>query len=123
MIEPADREFRELYGNRLTAAIEKRGISKAEAAKKAGVAISSIYHYSNAERQVSLYQAYCLAKALNVSLDWMIGYKPRPNQCVYDVIDRGYVCCRCKYTAEHDVRKYRYCPGCGAEIKYKTERI
>ena len=114
-------DFRTRFGERLAAAMEKRNQTVADVAESARVAKSSVYFYIHAERRPSLFESYLIARALNVSLDWLVGHKPKVAQCVYDVIDRGYVCTRCSYLAGEQVERYKYCPGCGAKIKYKTQ--
>jgi hypothetical protein len=115
-------EFLGRFAERIELAIEKRDITKTEAAARSKLPAKRLYTYTDGTRRIPLYDAYRIARGLNVSMDWLSGHKVTPPKCVYDVIDTGYVCTRCRYQAGYNVRNYKYCPGCGAEIKQKTER-
>lgn len=113
-------EFRSAFGNRLKSVCEKRSMTRREVAKDAKLAASCVYDYSEGSKRAGLYESVRIAKALKVSLDWLAGYKPPQRKCVYDRMSNRYVCTRCKFETNGEVRKFRYCPGCGAAIAYKT---
>ena len=61
------------FGERLVAAREKRKLNQAELAKKAGLQPSAIGHFERDRRKPSFANVRALAKALNVSSDYLLG--------------------------------------------------
>lgn len=123
-VDEQEIAFRVKFAKRLTAAIQKRGYSREGAAKATGVGETTVYKYTNADVYATLFNAVKLAKGLNVSLDWLCGFKARAAECVYDEIDPGWRCNKCEYYAEGEQAKaYKFCPGCGSQIMCKIPRI
>ena len=61
------------FGERLTKAREKRELTQADLAKKAGLQVAAIGHFERARRKPSFANVRALAKALNVSSDYLLG--------------------------------------------------
>ncbi len=64
------------FGGRLTAAREKREMNQAELAKRAGLQATAIGHFERGRRKPSFANVRALAKALNVSSDYLLGRTP-----------------------------------------------
>lgn len=64
------------FGGRLAQAREKRGLSQAEVAKLAGLQAAAIGHFERDRRKPSFANVRALAKALNVSSDFLLGRSP-----------------------------------------------
>lgn len=64
------------FGERLTAAREKREMNQAELAKRAGLQPAAIGHFERGRRKPSFANVRALAKALNVSSDYLLGRTP-----------------------------------------------
>ena len=62
------------FAQRLQAAIDLRGMSKAELAEKSGVSKSSITHYVKGDWEGKQKVVYALSEALNVSEAWLMGW-------------------------------------------------
>jgi len=71
MPEPDD-----LFGERLTAAREARELSQAELAQRAGLQTAAIGHFERNRRKPSFANVRSLAKALNISADYLLGRAP-----------------------------------------------
>jgi len=61
------------FGDRLTAAREARGLNQTELAKIAGLQPAAIGHFENSRRKPSFANVRALAKALEVSADYLLG--------------------------------------------------
>ncbi len=61
------------FGERLTAARDKRDMNQAELAKRAGLQAAAIGHFERGRRKPSFANVRALAKALNVSSDYLLG--------------------------------------------------
>lgn len=61
------------FGDRLVAARTRRELSQAELAEKAGLQPSAIGHFERNRRKPSFANVRALAKALNVSSDYLLG--------------------------------------------------
>jgi transcriptional regulator with XRE-family HTH domain len=61
------------FGERLIAAREIRKLSQAELAQKAGLQAAAIGHFERNRRKPSFANVRALAKALNVSSDYLLG--------------------------------------------------
>lgn len=66
----------ESFAIRLRKAREARGLSQSELARKAGMVPSAIAHFEGDRRKPSFANARELAKALNVSSDFLLGRSP-----------------------------------------------
>lgn len=64
------------FGERLSAAREKREMNQAELAKRAGLQPAAIGHFERGRRKPSFANVRALAKALNVSSDYLLGRTP-----------------------------------------------
>ena len=64
-------EFAELFGSRLREAREEQKLSQADVAAKVGITSQSLSNYERGTQQPPLKTATNLAKALNVSLDYL----------------------------------------------------
>ena len=62
------------FSKRLRTAIDMRGISQTELAKKTGISKSSISHYLKGDWEGKQDAVYTLALALNVSEAWLMGF-------------------------------------------------
>ena len=62
-----------LVGKRLKEAREERGLSRGQLSKLSGVSINTLGNNERYFFEPSLYNAVCLAEALEVSLDWLTG--------------------------------------------------
>ena len=62
------------FSKRLRTAIDMRGISQTELAKKTGISKSSISHYLKGDWEGKQDAVYALALALNVSEAWLVGF-------------------------------------------------
>lgn len=63
----------DIFGSRLVEAREKRGLSQAELGKLAGLQPAAIGHFERDRRKPSFANVRALAKALNVSSDYLLG--------------------------------------------------
>jgi len=63
----------DLFGTRLAEAREKRGLSQAELAKLAGLQPAAIGHFERDRRKPSFANVRALARALNISSDYLLG--------------------------------------------------
>ncbi|MEE4211267.1 MAG: helix-turn-helix transcriptional regulator [Parvularcula sp.] len=61
------------FGRRLVSAREKRGLSQTELAKLAGLQPAAIGHFERDRRKPSFANVRALARALNVSSDFLLG--------------------------------------------------
>lgn len=61
------------FGDRLLAARENRKLSQTELASKAGLQPAAIGHFERNRRKPSFANVRALAKALNVSADYLLG--------------------------------------------------
>ncbi|HEX8443504.1 MAG TPA: helix-turn-helix transcriptional regulator [Allosphingosinicella sp.] len=61
------------FGERLVAAREARELSQTELAQKAGLQPAAIGHFERSRRKPSFANVRALAKALNVSSDYLLG--------------------------------------------------
>ena len=61
------------FGQRLAIARKSQGLSRSGLAKKSGVHSNTIYLWETGVVEPSLSVATCVATALNVSLDWLVG--------------------------------------------------
>lgn len=61
------------FGERLAQARDKRKLSQADLAKKAGLQAAAIGHFERGRRKPSFANVRALAKALNVSSDYLLG--------------------------------------------------
>ena len=61
------------FGERLTKAREKRELTQADLAKKASLQVAAIGHFERGRRKPSCSNVRALAKALNVSSDYLLG--------------------------------------------------
>lgn len=68
-----DSNEAEHFGGRLVEAREKRGLSQAELARLAGLQPAAIGHFERERRKPSFANVRALAKALNVSSDYLLG--------------------------------------------------
>jgi transcriptional regulator with XRE-family HTH domain len=64
------------FGERLLAAREARELSQTELAQKAGLQPAAIGHFERDRRKPSFANVRALAKALNVSSDYLLGRTP-----------------------------------------------
>lgn len=64
------------FGERLTAARDKRDMNQAELAKRAGLQPAAIGHFERGRRKPSFANVRALAKALNVNSDYLLGRTP-----------------------------------------------
>ena len=64
------------FGARLTQAREKRGLSQAEVARLAKLQAAAIGHFERDRRKPSFANVRALARALNVSSDYLLGRSP-----------------------------------------------
>lgn len=64
------------FGERLVAARNSRDLSQAELAQKAGLQPAAIGHFERDRRKPSFANVRALAKALNVSSDYLLGRSP-----------------------------------------------
>ena len=62
------------FSKRIRTAIDMRGISQTELAKKTGISKSSISHYLKGDWEGKQDAVYALALALNVSEAWLMGF-------------------------------------------------
>lgn len=63
----------DLFGDRLLLAREIRKLSQTELASKAGLQPAAIGHFERSRRKPSFANVRALAKALNVSADYLLG--------------------------------------------------
>jgi len=63
----------DVFGTRLADAREARGLSQAELAKLAGLQPAAIGHFERDRRKPSFANVRALAKALNISSDYLLG--------------------------------------------------
>lgn len=68
-----DSNEAEHFGGRLVEAREKRSLSQAELARLAGLQPAAIGHFERERRKPSFANVRALAKALNVSSDYLLG--------------------------------------------------
>lgn len=61
------------FGERLKEARNRKGLSQAELARRAGVSRELINNVENGRRLMSLPHARAVARALGVGVDWMLG--------------------------------------------------
>jgi transcriptional regulator with XRE-family HTH domain len=64
------------FGDRLLAAREKRGLNQTELAKASGLQPAAIGHFEKNRRKPSFANVRALAKALEVSADYLLGRAP-----------------------------------------------
>jgi len=63
----------DVFGTRLADAREARGLSQADLAKLAGLQPAAIGHFERDRRKPSFANVRALAKALNISSDYLLG--------------------------------------------------
>lgn len=68
-------DYLDIFGQRLTRAMEKREVSVKELSKIAGVPEKSVYFYRNGDRPPTYKNLVSIGKALHVSLDWLCGMR------------------------------------------------
>lgn len=68
-------DYQEIFGQRLTRAMEKREVSVKELSKMAGVPLKSVYSYRAGDRPPTYHNLVSIGKALHVSLDWLCGMR------------------------------------------------
>ncbi len=61
------------FGDRLIAAREARGLNQTELAQRAGLQPAAIGHFERNRRKPSFANVRALAKALNISSDYLLG--------------------------------------------------
>lgn len=64
------------FGDRLLAAREARGLNQTELAKESGLQPAAIGHFERNRRKPSFANVRALAKALEVSADYLLGRTP-----------------------------------------------
>lgn len=64
----------EIFADRLKNVRDERGFTQKELGSKVGLTKATISKYENKINPPKLHHAHCLAKALNVSFNWLIGY-------------------------------------------------
>ena len=64
------------FGDRLVAAREKRGLNQTDLAKAAGLQPAAIGHFERHRRKPSFANIRALAKALDVTADYLLGRAP-----------------------------------------------
>ncbi len=69
-------ENQDLFGERLVAAREARGLNQTELAKLAGLQPAAIGHFEHTRRRPSFANIRALAKALGVTADYLLGRAP-----------------------------------------------
>lgn len=69
-------ESEQEFGERLTAARDKRGLNQTELAKISGLQPAAIGHFERNRRKPSFANVRALAKALQVSADYLLGRTP-----------------------------------------------
>ena len=69
-------ENENLFAERLTAAREVRKLSQTELAKLSGLQPAAIGHFEHSRRKPSFANIRALAKALNVTADYLLGRAP-----------------------------------------------
>ena len=62
-----------IFSERIKETREKQGLTLFEVAERSGLLKDTVYNIERNKRLVNLYTAIALAKALNVSLDWLCG--------------------------------------------------
>lgn len=62
-----------VFGERLKQARKAKGLSVMELAERAGLTIGSIYRYESDDGGPTLFNVFCLAEELGVSIDWLVG--------------------------------------------------
>lgn len=72
-VESMTTDNTENFGDRLLKAREVRGLSQAELAKLAGIQPGAIGHFERDRRKPSFANIRALAKALNVTSDYLLG--------------------------------------------------
>ena len=77
-----DRFQMETFGERLALALRKRGATEKDLAQAIHMESTYISLYIRDERVPSLQNALMIADALDVSLDWLLGRKPRENRSI-----------------------------------------
>lgn len=68
----------EIFGHRLRAARELRGLNQRELSEKLGIPPSSIAHFEAGRRKPSFDNVHRLATTLNVTSDYLLGLKDEP---------------------------------------------
>jgi transcriptional regulator with XRE-family HTH domain len=66
----------DMFGAKLAEAREMRGLSQAELAKLAGLQPAAIGHFERDRRKPSFANVRALARALNISSDYLLGRSP-----------------------------------------------
>ena len=73
VVESSMNSDESVFANRLVEAREKRGLSQTDLAKLAGLHPAAIGHFERNRRKPSFANVRALAKALNVSSDYLLG--------------------------------------------------
>ena len=115
------------FAQRLQAAIDLRGMSKAELAEKSGVSKSSITHYVKGDWEGKQKVVYALSEALNVSEAWLMGwdvpmerhplapapippgFQPMPEMSAVPLV--GSIACGTPILAEQNIEDYDSVPS------------
>lgn len=75
---PKAKEAVEIFGARLRAARELRGLNQRELGERLGVPPSSIAHFEGGRRKPSFENLHRLASALDVTTDFLLGRASEP---------------------------------------------
>lgn len=70
---PVHEAWREGYGQRLLAAIRRKGLTQRSFAKKVGVTEGAVSRWVNGETDTDLHHLPRIASILDISLDWLLG--------------------------------------------------
>lgn len=62
-------------GEKIRAALEAQGMMQKELAAKTGLHVSTIAKYLRGENEPSFFNMCCIAKVLNLSLDYLAGWE------------------------------------------------
>lgn len=69
-----------LIGSRIRVARKRRDIKAEALAERLGIAVESLWHIENGARKTSLQTLLNIADILDVSLDYLAGRTPSPNE-------------------------------------------
>lgn len=78
-----DRFQLETFGERLQLALRKRGMTETQLSRMLHSDAKYMSMYVRDERVPTLGNALAMADALDVSLDWLLGRKPRDREAIY----------------------------------------
>lgn len=68
------------FKNRLVEALDSKGITKAELARRTGIGRNSITDYTKGKYEAKQDNIYLIAKALDVNEAWLMGYDTSPER-------------------------------------------